>query len=1069
MRKWIRILLALGATTSAFAAAPTRIDSLISTNAIVAGSSDGTAANSKSIFEARSTTKGFLFPRMTQTQRDAISSPPDGLIVFNTDTDALNQYSMTASAWTSLSAGSVTDDNSTNATVYPVWVDANTGSPATKVSSTQLFFNPSTGTLTSTNSKLNGYLATARRDESSASTINALDSTHSLVKLTATVTTVNGITAGDDGQVIVIYNNTGSSVTINNASVSATAANRIITSDGNAITLKTATPQAFVYDAGQSRWIVWGGGGGGVTSVALSDGSTSPLFTISGSPVTATGALVFTLKTQAKNTVIAGPSSGADAQPTARLLAGADLPNPSGSSLGGVQSLSSLSHNFLTSISTTGVPTQAQPAFGDISGSVAASQLPNPSASTLGGVQSIVAVTHNFLTQISTSGVVSQAQPAFSDLSGSASSTQMPAYTGDATSSAGATVLTLASNVVTNAKAAQMAALTIKGNNTASTANSADLSTDQVAAMLPLPQDFLTNGSFEAATYSTGWTITTATGAVETSNIQAGTQSAKLTFSASTGDISQSVTPSQNLAGIQLESSCFIKTTLSTIQVCALVGGVEFQCLNAPASGNFTDIAVPFPAPANGTSIGVRAKTSTSTTGVAYTDNCHVRPSTRLASGYLATDWSNQYTFTPANFGTVSGAVYQTRRVGDSLEVRYFWVNGTPAGSTASLALPTGLQIDSSKIQSASNGTVLGMGAPSNSSLWFSNNLAHFIFYDGSDVNNVYFATSGSSHIISKVVASSISSGSDSMSGNFTIPIKGWSSSQAAYRMDATPASWAGYHTQGGATAWTVTNSSYADFSATGTAAIVQTGNTNFGIVSTAASNKPGLSLTFPRALGSYRVCAFPNAYVGTGNSAIELWDGTSMIAEIALQSTSRQNYSICGRYVAPAGVQTLTLRGRSPSGSVNMDTISGTTLGSIYWTIDELDAPMPAPYLTGGALTGNTTGAERFERVSFGASGGTLAVPTPCSSSPCTMYSNTSGITGITRNGTGSYVVAFAAGTFSAIPTCMGIDTSGSDRLLVSDGSTSRSTTSVQYLMKSGASGSNTDSSGEMFCMGPH
>ncbi len=52
------------------------------------------------------------------------------------------------------------------------------------------------------------------------------------------------------------------------------------------------------------------------------------------------------------------------------------LANPSTSTLGGVRSLAAVTHNFLTSISTSGVPTQAQPAFTDISGTAAAAQLP---------------------------------------------------------------------------------------------------------------------------------------------------------------------------------------------------------------------------------------------------------------------------------------------------------------------------------------------------------------------------------------------------------------------------------------------------------------------------------------------------------------------------------------------------------------------------------------------------------------------------------------------------------------------------------------------------------------------
>ena len=68
-------------------------------------------------------------------------------------------------------------------------------------------------------------------------------------------------------------------------------------------------------------------GEGTVTSVALSDGSTTPIYTVSGSPVTAAGTLTLTLNTQNAATVFAGPVSGAAAQPTFRSLALTDLPS----------------------------------------------------------------------------------------------------------------------------------------------------------------------------------------------------------------------------------------------------------------------------------------------------------------------------------------------------------------------------------------------------------------------------------------------------------------------------------------------------------------------------------------------------------------------------------------------------------------------------------------------------------------------------------------------------------------------------------------------------------------------
>ena len=61
-----------------------------------------------------------------------------------------------------------------------------------------------------------------------------------------------------------------------------------------------------------------------------------------------------------------------------------------------------------------------------------------------------------------------------------------PALTGDVTTAGSSLATTIAANAVTNAKAAQMATLTIKGNNTGGTANALDLTVAQVNLMLPV-------------------------------------------------------------------------------------------------------------------------------------------------------------------------------------------------------------------------------------------------------------------------------------------------------------------------------------------------------------------------------------------------------------------------------------------------------------------------------------------------------------------------------------------------------------------------------------------------------
>ena len=67
-----------------------------------------TTPNALAVLDVSSTTKGLLPPRMTQVQRDAINPAASaaGLLVYNTDTKALNQWDGTK--WTAqvASAGS---------------------------------------------------------------------------------------------------------------------------------------------------------------------------------------------------------------------------------------------------------------------------------------------------------------------------------------------------------------------------------------------------------------------------------------------------------------------------------------------------------------------------------------------------------------------------------------------------------------------------------------------------------------------------------------------------------------------------------------------------------------------------------------------------------------------------------------------------------------------------------------------------------------------------------------------------------------------------------------------------
>jgi len=62
---------------------------------------DGSTPDPSAMLHVKSTDKGMLIPRMTQSQRNAIGSPATGLLIFQTDGTA-GFYYYNGSAWVSL-------------------------------------------------------------------------------------------------------------------------------------------------------------------------------------------------------------------------------------------------------------------------------------------------------------------------------------------------------------------------------------------------------------------------------------------------------------------------------------------------------------------------------------------------------------------------------------------------------------------------------------------------------------------------------------------------------------------------------------------------------------------------------------------------------------------------------------------------------------------------------------------------------------------------------------------------------------------------------------------------------
>ena len=64
----------------------------LSIMAQVAINTDGNNPDASAMLDVKSTEKGILIPRMTTAQRTGISSPAQGLMVYDTDLDAFYFY-----------------------------------------------------------------------------------------------------------------------------------------------------------------------------------------------------------------------------------------------------------------------------------------------------------------------------------------------------------------------------------------------------------------------------------------------------------------------------------------------------------------------------------------------------------------------------------------------------------------------------------------------------------------------------------------------------------------------------------------------------------------------------------------------------------------------------------------------------------------------------------------------------------------------------------------------------------------------------------------------------------------
>jgi len=112
-------------------------------------------------------------------------------------------------------------------------------------------------------------------DSTTTGSNQSITPTRSFVDLTNTsLVSINNIASPADGQIIVLKNDTGATITIINNS-GGTAANRILTGTNQDLTMLAGSAIILAYDNNSTRWQVVGGSGGGSSTLFGSTVGTS--------------------------------------------------------------------------------------------------------------------------------------------------------------------------------------------------------------------------------------------------------------------------------------------------------------------------------------------------------------------------------------------------------------------------------------------------------------------------------------------------------------------------------------------------------------------------------------------------------------------------------------------------------------------------------------------------------------------------------------------------------------------------------------------------------------------------
>lgn len=622
---------------------------------------------------------------------------------------------------TSATLAVLTQTGTGSVSAAPVWTTSTGTGSAVFSASPSL-----SGTITGVNLNLSGFSNWQELVDSTTTGSNAAlnSASKSLVVVTnASLTSLSTIPAGQNGQLLILSNQTGASVTLNNQSGSPTA-NQITTGTAANLTLANSASIWLVYDNNTSKWLCVGGSGG------------------SASPLTTKGDLYTYTTTNARHPVPADYGNIiADSQQsdgwrnrTYTMLAGRPGKN--------YIQYADFENNALTGWSwtnvgtlTNGLPT-GTPNFTSVNS--------NPLYSFTISTSTTCAVGDTYTNNSQTFTVVTA-------LSAQSGTVFFATGTGDPT----------ASGTLTRATGSGTSSITFSAftKETMSVASSGQLA-----------------GSYSLSVASSGATvaglgIVSNSYAIDTED-QAKVMTVKFYYTPSSG------AANCNFSGTS--SNSFAWAIYDVTNSTWLSSQGNFNLVQSSGSGYVTGTCQMGASTAN---IRLCVYNANATSGAAtlVIDDFYVGPQT-APSGPAMGDWIS-YTPTLSGFGTTSGLSAFYKRIGDSIFIIGNFTTGTVASSVASISLPSGLSIDSTKLTNnnttSAAGNILGRAAQPVSPN-YQNRYYNIVSATGTSTSVAYVSDnlgdSGGSFLQPVASASGAMSNTTAFTFEFYAPVTGWSS-----------------------------------------------------------------------------------------------------------------------------------------------------------------------------------------------------------------------------------------------------------------------------------------------------